>query len=150
MGHRAGARRRLGRALEAREGAGVAAAAPSWAGGRRGQCGCAWGRTCGNARSAAPPQAACIGAFSTQLLDRLPKQWAAGGGGGGGGGGLGDKDSRLGLLLHCLALSGALHGLAPEVQRCGGGGGAQVLRPRSGAQGRGLRVCLGWGEVARE
>ncbi|EFJ40851.1 hypothetical protein VOLCADRAFT_99306 [Volvox carteri f. nagariensis] len=77
--------------------------------------------------------------YSTQLLDLLPKQWAAGSaaavvvaggvgvGGGGGAGGSGvpltvteqlsDKESRHSLMLQCLALSGVLHVLEPEVLR---------------------------------
>lgn len=69
--------------------------------------------------------------YSTQLLDLLPKQWAAGsaaavvvGGATGGGGGpltvaeqLADKEFRHSLLLQCLALSGVLHALDPEVLR---------------------------------
>ncbi|GLC37784.1 hypothetical protein PLESTB_001476500 [Pleodorina starrii] len=75
-----------------------------------------------------------IAHYSTQLLDLLPKQWAGGGtaaaavamsGGGGGGGGvpltvaeqLSDKEFRQSLLLQCLALSGVLHALRPDVLR---------------------------------
>lgn len=94
-----------------------------------------------------PAGEAAIARYSTQLLDLLPKQWVGSGEGGGrgeaagsmaggtasGGGSvvpallaalpgsvseqLAEKESRHALLLQCLALSGALHALAPQVLR---------------------------------